>query len=127
MAESGAPGGLAARATTDRPRLSKDGFLRLRFVFFRLRNLYRWRARGPKVAVPRRAATTDSTRVRRIGEMIPVRVSHNPSIGPGVVPAGVDPAYDAQYANHKGPTAHVGANGHGRPFSVAPGPITHTQ
>jgi 20S proteasome subunit beta 7 len=64
---------------------------------------------------------------QRIGAMIPVRVSHNPSIGPGVVPAGVDPAYDAQYANHKGPTAHVGANGHGRPFSVAPGPITHTQ
>ena len=59
--------------------------------------------------------------------MIPVRVSHNQSIGPGVVPAGVDPAYDAQYANHKGPTAHVGANGFGRPFSVAPGPITHTQ
>jgi len=59
--------------------------------------------------------------------MIPVRVSHNQSIGPGVVPAGVDPAYDAQYANHKGPVAHVGANGFGRPFSVAPGPITHTQ
>ena len=59
--------------------------------------------------------------------MIPARVSHNPIIGPGVVPAGVDPAYDAQYANVKGPTAHVGAHGVGRPFSVAPGPITHTQ
>ena len=43
------------------------------------------------------------------------------------VPAGVDPAYDAQYADHKGPVAHVGAHGVGRPFSVAPGPITHTQ
>jgi 20S proteasome subunit beta 7 len=73
-----------------------------------------WIARG--VAAPPPART-----------MIPTRVTHNPIIGPGVVPMGVDPAYDAQYANHKGPTAHVGANGHGRPFSVAPGPITHTQ
>ena len=73
------------------------------------------------------ARATDSTRVRRIGEMSSFAFRINPSIGPGVVPAGVDPAYDAQYANHKGPTAHVGANGHGRPFSVAPGPITHTQ
>ena len=40
--------------------------------------------------------------------MIPVRVSHNPSIGPGVVPAGVDPAYDAQYANQGAHRAHRG-------------------
>ena len=32
--------------------------------------------------------------------MIPTRVTHNPIIGPGVVPMGVDPAYDAQYAKH---------------------------
>ena len=85
--------------------------------------------RGKKLTYDGVRPTTDSApRVsQRIGAMIPVRVSHNPSIGPGVVPAGVDPAYDAQYANHKGPTAHIGANGHGRPFSVAPGPITHTQ
>jgi len=74
----------------------------------------------------RRRDVHNATRVP-FGVMIPVRVSHNQSIGPGVVPAGVDPAYDAQYANHKGPVAHVGANGFGRPFSVAPGPITHTQ
>ena len=56
--------------------------------------------------------------------MIPARVSHNPIIGPGVVPAGVDPAYDAQYTNRRGPSTHCGA---GRPFCVAPGPLTHTQ
>jgi len=56
--------------------------------------------------------------------MIPARVSHNPIIGPGVVPAGVDPAYDRQYKAGAG--VHEGAAG-GRPFCVAPGPITHTQ
>jgi 20S proteasome subunit beta 7 len=58
--------------------------------------------------------------------MIPARVAHNPVIGPGVVPMGVDPAYDAQYATF-GPTAHCAANGAGRPFCVAPLPHTHTQ
>ena len=59
--------------------------------------------------------------------MIPARVTHNPIIGPGVVPMGVDPAYDAQYATSVRPVAHNGAHGVGRPFSVAPGHMTHTQ
>jgi hypothetical protein len=58
--------------------------------------------------------------------MIPARVTHNPIIGPGVVPMGVDPAYDAQYARNVKPVAHCGAEG-GRPFAVAPGHQTHTQ
>jgi hypothetical protein len=133
MVESGAHRGLTARATTDQPRLSLVGFLRhhaqTQFRQISARSDEPRLAARSKVDVRRARATTDSApRVsQRIGAMIPVRVSHNPSIGPGVVPAGVDPAYDAQYANHKGPTAHIGANGHGRPFSVAPGPITHTQ
>lgn len=60
--------------------------------------------------------------------MIPARVTHNPVIGPGVVPSGVDPAYDAQYARQNAqPVALHGAHGVGRPFSVAPGRMTHTQ
>jgi|TARA_B100001142_G_scaffold305878_1_gene335237 hypothetical protein len=60
--------------------------------------------------------------------MIPTRVTHNPIIGPGVVPMGVDPAYDAQYAKHGAPTRHVASHGNGRPFVVEPAtPNTNTQ
>ena len=44
--------------------------------------------------------------------MIPTRVSHNPIIGPGVVPFGVDPAYDAQYKLNQAPRSHVASHGH---------------
>ena len=55
--------------------------------------------------------------------MIPTRVSHNPIIGPGVVPFGVDPAYDAQYKLNQAPRSH----GQGKPFTVEPGPHQRTQ
>jgi len=59
--------------------------------------------------------------------MIPTRVSHNPSIGPGVVPFGVDPAYDAQYKLNQAPRSHVASHGQGKPFTVEPGPHQRTQ
>ena len=59
--------------------------------------------------------------------MIPTRVSNNPSIGPGVVPFGVDPAYDAQYKLNQAPRSHVASHGQGKPFTVEPGPHQRTQ
>jgi len=49
--------------------------------------------------------------------MIPRRVSHNPIIGPGVVPLGADPQYDAQYANEYKHVTHVPSGG-GRAFTI---------
>ena len=57
--------------------------------------------------------------------MIPTRVSHNPIIGPGVVPFGVDPAYDAQYKLNQAPRSHVASHGQGKPFTVEPAPPAH--
>lgn len=59
--------------------------------------------------------------------MIPTRVSHNPIIAPGVVPFGVDPAYDAQYKLNQAPRSHVASHGQGKPFTVEPGPHQRTQ
>jgi len=67
--------------------------------------------------------------------MIPRRVAHNPIIGPGVVPRGVDAEYDAQCArdaSDEGPatTTHVPASG--RAFTLdgkarEKAPTTRTQ
>ena len=67
--------------------------------------------------------------------MIPRRVEHNPIIGPGVVPRGLDPAYDAQYdeehrASGPATTTHVATNG--RAFTLdgkarEKAPMTRTQ
>jgi len=67
--------------------------------------------------------------------MIPRRVDHNPIIGPGVVPRGLDPAYDAQYdeeyrASGPATTTHVATNG--RAFTLdgkarEKAPMTRTQ
>ena len=48
-------------------------------------------------------------------------------IGPGVVPFGVDPAYDAQYKLNQAPRSHVASHGQGKPFTVEPGPHQRTQ
>jgi len=68
-----------------------------------------------------RAKRTDD---KRPTTMIPRRVDHNPIIGPGVVPRGLDPAYDAQYhANEDGrlgatSATHAPQGGRGRAFTI---------
>ena len=71
--------------------------------------------------------------------MRPSRVSHSASIGPGVVPRGVDPDYDAEVAKEYEARKHVAhhrksdettttAVKAGRPFSIDPNaPTTRTQ
>ena len=71
--------------------------------------------------------------------MRPSRVSHSASIGPGVVPRGVDPDYDAEVAKEYEARKHVAhhrksektnfaAKTSGRPFSIDPNaPTTRTQ
>ena len=86
--------------------------------------------RGRKVDEIHATATVEGTgfEISARGErMIPTRVSHNPIIGPGVVPFGVDPAYDAQYKLNQAPRSHVASHGQGKPFTVEPGPHQRTQ
>jgi hypothetical protein len=93
--------------------------------FFRLR----WVC-GRKEDEIHATATVEGTgfEISARGErMIPTRVSHNPIIGPGVVPFGVDPAYDAQYKLNQAPRSHVASHGQGKPFTVEPGPHQRTQ
>ena len=68
--------------------------------------------------------------------MRPSRVSHSASIGPGVVPRGVDPDYDAEVAKEYEARKHVAHHRKsetttikaGRPFSIDPNaPTTRTQ
>jgi hypothetical protein len=72
--------------------------------------------------------------------MRPSRVSHSASIGPGVVPRGVDPDYDAEVAKEYEARKHVAHHrksetnfafaktSSGRPFSIDPNaPTTRTQ
>jgi 20S proteasome subunit beta 7 len=53
--------------------------------------------------------------------MIPRRVAHNPIIGPGVVPRGVDAEYDAACARddaRDGPATTTHAPASGRAFTL---------
>jgi hypothetical protein len=65
--------------------------------------------------------------------MLPSRTSHSASIGPGVVPRGVDPQYDAEVAREyelRKNVPHNAKGSFGRPFAIDPrasGPMTRTQ
>jgi len=79
----------------------------------------------------RAAQRSDTNNKKRI--MLPSRTSHSASIGPGVVPRGVDPHYDAEVAREyesRKNVPHNAKGSFGRPFAIDPrtsGPMTRTQ
>ena len=82
-------------------------------------------------SITQRAARNAILIIQRI--MLPSRTSHSASIGPGVVPRGVDPHYDAEVAREyesRKNVPHNAKGSFGRPFAIDPrasGPMTRTQ
>ena len=88
------------------------------------------RAKRAKSIISERAQRA-AILIQRI--MLPSRTSHSASIGPGVVPRGVDPQYDAEVAREyesRKNVPHNAKGSFGRPFAIDPrtsGPMTRTQ